>query len=152
MERIAPGEDAAQAQALRQKKTRRKGLLLADEDVLQAMEHGETTEYLPAQRKKGEWCGDLATREQFSEMEQFVGTSLAELTDTLLAGAVAPDPLGRGPKLPCDYCEYQAACHRDLGGQARRYTSAIGAEQFWESVERRISHGGDADEGTAGGR
>ena len=53
MERVDPGESPEDIQALRQKKKRRKGLVLADDAVLQAMEHGEAPEYLPVQVKKG---------------------------------------------------------------------------------------------------
>ena len=72
MERVDPGESPEDIQALRQKKKRRKGLVLADDTVLQAMEHGDSPEYLPVQVKKSGLTGDLATREQFAQMERFV--------------------------------------------------------------------------------
>ena len=153
VERIKPGTEQEKSQKLRQSKKRRKGLVLADEEILQAMEHGERPEYLPLQRKKDGLTGDLATREQFAQMERFVELSLQRLTDSMLSGQVAPDPLIRGPKVSsCKYCDYQDTCHQDLGGLRQRYCSSVEAEQFWNEVERRIRDAGHIDESTAGGR
>ena len=146
MERIDPGEDPARAQAMRQKKKRRKGLVLDDAAVLQAMEHGDTPEYLPVQVKKDGLSGDLASREQLWLLERFLDGTLRGMTDEMLSGAVEPDPLIRGPMLsPCRCCEFRTACHQDLCAQKRRYISAVGAEQFWDEVERRVDRGGHTD-------
>lgn len=146
MERIDPGEDAGQVRAIRQKKKRRKGLVLDDAAVLQAMEHGDAPEYLPVQMKKDGLTGDLASLEQLDTLERFLDGSLRGMTDTILSGAVQPDPLIRGPMLsPCRYCEFQTACHQDLCAQQHRYLASIGAEQFWNEVERRAARGGHTD-------
>lgn len=153
MERVDPGESPEDIQALRQKKKRRKGLVLADDAVLQAMEHGDSPEYLPVQVKKSGLTGDLATREQFAQMERFVAQSLEEMTDAMLSGVVAPDPLIRGPMASsCQYCDYQSACHQDLCAIHKRYIAAVKPERFWQEVERRLDHAVHTDEGPTGGR
>ena len=153
MDRIEPGQTAEDVETMRRKKVRRKGLLLDDERVLQAMEDGERPEYLPVQRKKDGLAGDLASREQLALLDRFISGSLERLTDGILSGEVAPDPLVRGPmQSACQYCDYRTVCHQDLCTQARRYLAAVKPEQFWDEVERRVRNGGDADGGTAGGR
>lgn len=153
IERIAPGEDPEKIRALRQKKRRRKGLVLADDAVLQAMEPGSTYEYLPVQSKKDGLTGDLATREQFAQMERFVDQSLQNLTDSMLSGAVAPDPLVRGPMASsCQFCEFGAACHQDLCAIHRRYLRSVQPEQFWNELERRLRDAGHTDPPSTGSR
>ena len=142
VERMEPGQDAQKLAALRQKHLQRQGLILRDEQVLQAMEPGETPKFLPYQIKKGELTGDLATREQFKTLEAFVSSSLARMSSEIFSGAVAPNPIVRGPMVSsCQYCEYQSACHMDVCGAERRYLKKVGAEEFWQELERRRDNG-----------
>ena len=110
VERLEPGQTDEALTKQRQKNLVRQGLLLRDEQVLQAMEPGDTPVYLPYQNKKGELTGNLATREQFRLLEDFVSGSLRELTQKLFSGTVSPNPIVRGPMVSsCQYCEYQHA-------------------------------------------
>lgn len=116
--------------------------MLRDEQVLQAMEPGDTPVYLPYQNKKGELTGSLATREQFRLLEDFVSGSLRELTQKIFSGAVSPNPIVRGPMVSsCQYCEYQHACHKDACKPDVRYMKKVGADEFWKELERRKANG-----------
>ena len=143
MERIDPGGGPEELEALRAKHRRRKGLVLRDEAVLQAMEPSEgTPQYLPYQVKKGELTGDLAGREQLEQLERFVMRSVQEMTGQMLTGRLEPNPILRGPMhSSCMHCDFAQACHRDSCKHANRYIAAVKAEKFWEELERRERHG-----------
>lgn len=143
MERIDPGGGPEELEALRAKHRRRKGLVLRDEAVLQAMEPSEgTPQYLPYQVKKGELTGDLAGREQLEQLERFVMRSVQEMTGQMLTGRLEPNPILRGPMhSSCMYCDFAQACHRDSCKHANRYIAAVKAEKFWDELERRARHG-----------
>ena len=64
------------------------------------------------------------------------------MTDAMLSGVVAPDPLIRGPMASsCQYCDYQSACHKDACRVAARFMKKVKAEEFWQTLERRKTDG-----------
>lgn len=146
MVRVTPGTDEEKLEALRASGKQRKGILLKDEAVLQAMEPSgdEKPRYLPYQivKKTGEYKGDLATREQLQMLESFVMRTLSEMTGEMLTGRVTPNPILRGPKSSsCMYCEFAQACHKDTCLHQNRYIADVKADKFWTEVERRLQNG-----------
>lgn len=130
------GADLSEAEKLHRQECRRKGLLLDDAALLQAMEDADEPEYLPVKRKKGELTGDLASGEQLEKLSGFVTDKVAELTDALLSGSVVPNPVIRGPQnASCTYCDFRQACHQDFCRHENRYIRKIGADEFWQQVE-----------------
>ena len=80
--------------------------------------------------------------EQLKQLEQFVTGHVAAMIDEIYAGKTAPTPIARGPAdSACRYCDYAAACHKDVCGAAPRRFAAVSAEEFWAEVERRLQHG-----------
>lgn len=134
--------ESQEAQLLRQKEARRKGLLLQDEDVLQAMEAEGESRFLPVKRSKtGTLTGDLATGHQLEQLKGYVFRLLARLVDGIAGGQVEPNPYSRGNHNACRYCAYANACHLDLWGQIRSYR-AVSGKEFWEQVEQEGKHHG----------
>ena len=143
MIRLEPGEDAGEADAERRKQLRRKGLVLQDEAILQAMEHydGEP-QYLPVQLKKDGLTGDLATPAQLAALERFVTGQVAAMIDEILSGKTQPNPVDRGPAdSACRWCDYSSACHKDVCAVSPRRFAAVKADEFWQEIERRQRHG-----------
>lgn len=135
--------DEESATAERNKLWKRKGLLLADEDVLQAMEPGEKPVRLPyAKKKDGSISGDLASREELGLLRQYVFRLLGKMVDEIASGCVSPNPYTRGESHDaCRYCPYGAICHvADVEG--RRNYKKMSAERFWEEVRREMSSNG----------
>lgn len=130
----------------RRSSLRRKGLLLEDDRSLCAMEpepeHG-AMKYLPYQiMKSGERSGPLADSTQMEQLRSYVFRTLADLTDELFAGNVAPNPYMRGDYGICTYCPYTAVCHRSSGDIPVRNLKATGREQFWSILEKEAeAHG-----------
>lgn len=142
MIRLEAGEPASEADAERRKQLRRKGLVINDETILQAMEAYENQpQYLPVKIKKDGLSGDMVSPAQFALLERFVTGQVETMIDELLSGATAPNPVVRGPAdSACQYCDYAAVCHRDLCGCAARRFAAVKPEEFWQEVERRLQH------------
>lgn len=127
----------------REKAWKRKGLLLSDEAVLQAMEPGESPSRLNYTRKKdGTISGDLADAQQFKLLKAYVFTLLGRIVDDIASGSVEPNPYTRGSRHnACAYCPYGAVCHESQV-ESRRNCKAMSAQQFWEEVGKEIEHHG----------
>lgn len=134
-----------EADGLHSKKLRRKGLILDDEEILQAMEPGDAPIYLPYQiaKKTGERSGDLASPEQFAMVEEHVRRTLGKLADTVWTGVIAPDPFWRGEDHnACRWCPYRAVCRVDSGEVPLRRLRSVSRGEFWKEMEREAEKNG----------
>ncbi len=132
-----------EARKARQKEWKRKGLLLSDEEVLQAMEPGEEMSRLCCTRKKdGSLSGDLADREQLKLLRQYVFGLLTHMVDEIASGNISPNPYTRGTSHnACTYCPYGSICHQ-AQVEGRRNYKTMTAQRFWEEVEKEVDRHG----------
>lgn len=132
-----------QAQAARADALVRKGLLLADKDVLQAMEPGESPVYLDVSYKKdGSLSGDIATREQMKLLESYVFSLLSRLVADIGSGSTQPNPYTRGSSHnACNFCPYTPIC-RGTQEQGRRNYKTMTARRFWEELSGEVERHG----------
>lgn len=129
-----------EAHGLRQKEARRKGLILADEGILEAMDGSESQRFLPVKRgKDGSLTGDVAAPGQLAALKAYVMGTLTKLVDGIAGGQVEPNPYVRGDHAVCRFCDYSGACHQDLWGEPRVFRAVTGPE-FWKQVEEE-NHG-----------
>ena len=132
-----------EAEQTRLKEWKRKGLLLQEEEVLQAMEPSEQPVRLCCTRKKdGSLSGDLADRRQLKLLRQYVFSLLHQMVDEIASGNVEPNPYTRGMAHDaCTYCPYGAVCHKQTV-QGRRNYERVTSQKFWEEIEKEVgSHG-----------
>ncbi len=131
-----------EAEALRQKEWKRRGLLLRDEQVLGAMEPQEDSKRLGLTRRKdGTLVGDLADRDQLRLLKEYVFRVLGRMVDDIASGNVTPNPYTRGSSHDaCAFCPYGSVCHRDRV-EGRRNYQAMTAQRFWEEVGKEMDHG-----------
>lgn len=88
---------AEEAEQERISQWKRKGLLLNDEAVLQAMEPGDAPKRMCYSVKKdGTVSGDLADRQQLRLLEGYVFRVLSGLVEDIVSGNVEPNPYTRG--------------------------------------------------------
>ena len=129
--------DAEDAQEERKAQWKRKGLLLRDDAVLQAMEPGETPQRMCYSVKKdGTLSGDLADREQLKLLEKYVFRVLAGMVEDIASGNVEPNPYTRGSSHnACAFCPYGAVCHEGQVPGRRNYKTMT-AQRFWEELEK----------------
>lgn len=132
-----------EAEKLRLKEKRRKGLLLDDETVLQAMEPGEQPQRLSyTVRKDGSRTGDLASREQLGILKDYVYRVLRNLVNDIASGNVTPNPYTRGTSHnACAFCPYGAVCHQNEV-EGRRNYKTMTAQRFWEEIGKEVGDRG----------
>lgn len=120
---------------------RRSGLLLEDEEVLRAMEHGEDgLRYLPVKfNKDGSAVRDsLANAEELGLLSAYVEELLGDMARELKRGSIAADPWYRSENEgACVFCSYYDACHFDESRDTRRYKVTLKAPDFWAKLRER---------------
>ena len=128
-----------EAEAAHGKEFRRKGLLLADDDVLYAMEPSDQPKRLQIKRNKdGVVSGDIATSHQFQQLKKYIFKLLRNIVDDIASGNVTANPYTRGTSHnPCKYCPYDAICHPQQLSDRRDY-KAISADEFWKGIEKEV--------------
>ncbi len=127
----------------RMKDLKRKGLLLSDSEILQAMEPGENPQRLSYSVKKdGTLSGDLADREQLKLLKSYLQRILGEMVDDIASGNVEPNPYTRGTShSACAFCPYGAVCH-EAEVEGRRNYKTMTAQRFWEEIGKEMdAHG-----------
>ena len=129
--------------ASREKALKRKGLLLHDELVLQAMEPGEKPRKMGYTRKKdGTISGDLATSAQMRLLKAYVFTLIGKLIDDVASGCIDPNPYTRGSSHnACYYCPFGMVCHSDEV-EGRRNYRAMSAQRFCFVFEKEMNNHG----------
>lgn len=138
-----PEKDAQE----RQKDLMRKGLLLDDTFLLQAMEpcdgQPRRLPYKTNKEKNGQEkrTGDLADTEQLRMLRGYVNELLGQFTDEIFAGNITPNPYDRGDRdTACTYCDYAPACRKKP--EQVRTLKTIKAEEFWQELERKEARHG----------
>ena len=128
----------AELAAALHKELRRSGLLLAQPEVLQAMEHGapESPVYLPVSvRKDGALTGDVASMARLGQLSRYVDKVLHQIAGELRRGNIDADPCTRGPAdSACTYCPFVSACWFDEERDRRRWLRKPEREEFWEFI------------------
>lgn len=117
---------------------RRSGLVLAEPEIVEAMESGEERRYLPIEKtgKRGS-SGDLGrnfiSRAQMEKLFKHVDKMLQNAQDEILSGVVDCKPYYKSESdNACAYCEYHSVCGFDetLGG-TRTYAPKLPHEEVW---------------------
>lgn len=121
------------------KELKRKGLILSDEFVLQAMEPGEEPRCLCIKRTKdGTVSGDIATSHQFAQLKKYIYKILENIVDDIASGNVTPNPYTRGSSHnACKFCPYGSICH-SAEVEGRRNFRKISSEEFWKEIEKEV--------------
>ena len=124
----------------RGKEMKRRGLLLSDDRVLEAMEPaGSLGRLCCTRRKDGTLTGDIADGEQLRQLKAYIFRLLKGMVDDIASGKVDPNPYTRGSSHnACAYCPYKEVCHFACV-EGRRNYKAMSAQKFWEEIgkERR---------------
>ena len=130
------------AKAERSKTLKRKGLILADDAVLAAMEPEGSPKRLSCKRSKDGITGDIASREQLRLLKDYVFHVLRGMINDIASGNVEPNPYTRGTSHnACTFCPYKAICHFATV-EGRRNYKAMSAQRFWDEIGKELrSHG-----------
>jgi ATP-dependent helicase/nuclease subunit B len=125
------------------KQWKRKGLVLSDENVLNAIENGEHILRLPITRRKdGSISGDLADEKQFALLKLYVFGLLGKMLDDVASGNITANPYTRGSSHnACSFCPYTSICHLETV-ENRRDFKTMTAQRFWEDIEKEVRNHG----------
>jgi ATP-dependent helicase/nuclease subunit B len=137
--------DAENIAAKRAAARRRSGLLLADDAVLEAMEHGGDPQYIPVKFKNGVPSGDaLTTAEGFGLLARHIDDTLTNMARELRGGSIAADPYYRSQQEnACVNCEFFDVCHFTDGecGESLNYMPKKKTDEVWELLKGGGSNG-----------
>ena len=134
-------------QSQRDKQLRRTGLLLAEPEVLQAMEHEalEAPRYLPVRvGRDGQLGGSLASAAQLGKLGQYVDKLVAQIGREVREGNIDADPCCHSEEDSyCRFCDWADACHFQDGRDRDhlRWILPVKPEEFWRTVEESASNG-----------
>ena len=132
-------------QASLRRELRRSGMVLAEPDVLAAMEHEalESPCFLPMGiSRDGTISGSLASAVQLGKLGRYVDELLHRVAHEIGTGSIDADPCVRGPQeSACDRCAFASACWFDERRDKPRYLQKTTPEEFWALVDREVSHG-----------
>lgn len=119
------------------KRLKRHGLLLADDDVINAMESSEKKLYLPVKVSGGGFTGaSLVTLEQFGQLRRHVEKKLRDIAIELKSGRIDADPyLKGGDDNACRYCKFSSACgFGSLPSDGYRQLRTLRGDDFWSAL------------------
>lgn len=123
----------------RLKRLKRKGLILGDREVIEAMEHGASPQYIPVKfSRDGVPAGDsIASIEAFGALSRHIDKILLDMGRGLRGGNIAADPYFKNSlDNACAYCDYYEACHfGEDKGDRRRYLSRLSAPEAWKKIK-----------------
>lgn len=118
-------DERAEAEAEIVKQLQMKGVVLADEDVLNAMDRGDTSVSIGAALAKGGGIKKDAKTLDMPQMEALLRHTrqqAAALAEGLYGGDTSIRPMQTGSTVSCEYCDYKGVCGFDpeaRGAQAR---------------------------------
>ena len=123
------------------KQLRRSGLLLAEPEVLQAMEHEslEQPRYLPLRvSRDGDISGSIASAAQLGKLSRYVEKLLHEIAREVRDGNIDADPCCRSEEDSyCQFCDWASACHFQDGRDRDHlhYIRPVTPEEFWSQLD-----------------
>ena len=137
--------DGAEESELKDRRSnwKRRGLLLADELSLMAMDPDDSMPRLSCKRKKdGTLVGDVADRDQLRQLRQYVFAVLGRMVDEIASGNIDPNPYTRGSSHDaCAFCPYGAICHKQNVPGRRNYKTMT-SQRFWEEIGKEVDKHG----------
>lgn len=114
---------------------KRTGLVLEEDAVLEAMEHGGTFRYLPISGGKSGHGAYAVSRKQMEALRVFTAEKMSEAVDQIISGKFDPKPFYRGRSQdPCKYCDFSEVCQKDKQFRRENYREEISASEFWEKI------------------
>ena len=123
----------------RSKQVRRSGLVLADDDVLNAMENGKDKRYLPVKLDKNGRCtGDyLISLEKLGKLSVHIRKLLDRVGNELLSGSITADPYCKsGKNDACKFCDYKQFCaFGDYLDDSIRRIKNLKSDVFWKMID-----------------
>ena len=139
--------DEAARRRLLDKELLRRGLILDQEEVVQAMEHGAgELRFLPLRvsARTGKITGEaLVSAQKLGRLKQHIAHTLGQICQEIARGNIDADPFWRGPnRNACQYCVYAPACHFEEDTDRRHWVPSVRNREFWDWLAQEEGEGG----------
>jgi len=136
---LSSDTDADSAAAKLMEESRRSGLVLHDEALIEAWERGSEKLYIPVKVKNGRLSADsLASAEQLGQLYAHIKRCLGDMASELRRGSISADPYYRSQQEnACLNCDYFDACHFSDGqnGESCRYWQKYRTDAAWQLIK-----------------
>lgn len=118
------------------RKMRMDGLLLLDQEVLQAMEQDLSGRFIPVRMTKSNKLdahssAHTATEEELELIRNHIIYNAKTVANRLHEGDIDNLPLQRGDRLACQYCEYAPVCGREPDSRKLRDCPDMSREEIF---------------------
>ncbi|MGN0587365.1 MAG: PD-(D/E)XK nuclease family protein [Oscillospiraceae bacterium] len=89
-----------------------KGVVLEDDDIINAMESGANGEFIPVKAGKSAYYtySKLISDDELKALRKYSEDIIADTAKKITSGRVEAEPLVRGKHTPCSYCDYKSVC------------------------------------------
>lgn len=129
------------------KELKMNGLLLADEEVVSAMDG--SLESLPVSfNKDGSFSkrSSVVSREQFSILQSYVKKKIGDIQKSIMTGDASISPYEMGARNACTYCPYKYVCgfDRKLPGYEYRRLKQFSDKDLWNNLKEEVQWDGNA--------
>ncbi|MCL2249872.1 MAG: PD-(D/E)XK nuclease family protein [Oscillospiraceae bacterium] len=125
----------------REESKRRSGLVLNQDEIIEAMESGEVKKFLPVEksRKKDsptEFGKNFVSNTQMDKLFNHVDYMMESAKNEILGGVVDCKPYYKNETdNACTYCEYLSVCGFDeTRGDTRKYAPKLSPEEVWSAL------------------
>lgn len=100
----------------------RTGIVLGDENIIEAMDSKKSGRYSPARiDDKGKLKGSfLETEEDFQKICETIDSFLLETGNEMVSGKACSVPKGKGQSSPCRYCAMMPLCRHSEGAKKEK--------------------------------
>ncbi|KAJ52941.1 ATP-dependent helicase/nuclease subunit B [Clostridium tetanomorphum] len=130
------------------KELKMKGLLLADADIIKAMdkEIKGFSDILPVRLNKDKSLSkssSIATEEEFQLLRKYVRETIVNLCEEMLEGNIGIKPYKKKDNsTPCRFCEYSSICQFDTGvdGNNYRVINDKSDNEIWELIKNHVKN------------
>lgn len=123
------------------KELRQKGVVLADDDVVMALDAGmgSKSKVIPVERTaKGGFSArsSVYPLEDIEEMEKFVNHKIREIATAILNGVIRRNPTQTGESTSCEYCTYRINCGFDkrIPGEEIKELESLSDEEAMKKI------------------
>jgi len=144
-EAVEAGRDdaAEQTNAEFQKNMRMDGLLLLDQEVLEAMEQELSGRFIPVRKTKANQLDSnsrshTATEEELELIRNHVIYNAEQVAQRLHSGDIDNLPMQRKNLLACEYCEYAPVCGREPDSRKLRDCPDMSREEAFAILEKEM--------------
>ncbi|MBQ6947960.1 MAG: PD-(D/E)XK nuclease family protein, partial [Clostridia bacterium] len=116
----------------------RKGLFLADENMVRKLDHTEKALYnnAPLKKEGGFYASAMvATAEQMEALGEFVEQKTVEIMNRMAGGEVSVCPMKQGENA-CQYCDFGGICRFEYGKSKVQKYRKLDLQEFFEEIKK----------------